>query len=292
MSAIVEKAFILENDMGFPIRCDLRVPEGAGPFAVVVLLHGFKGFKDWGMFPPTARHLAENGIACVALNASMNGVGEKLEEFTELEKFARNTPGREVLDVELVVREIRGGFDGRLDPERMGLLGHSRGGGVVLLVASRDTRVKCVVTWASVASFLRYTKRAIEEWRTSGRLAVPNLRTGQILWLEREVLEDLEAKCEEYDLERACRSVRASCLVAHGEVDEAVGIEDAERLFRWLGSSEKRLLSVPGAGHTFGAVHPWQGPTPPWEMVMRETTAWFRKYLSSAALSRDRGPTS
>jgi dipeptidyl aminopeptidase/acylaminoacyl peptidase len=279
LSAISEKAFTLENDRGLPIRCDLRTPEGSGPFPIVVMLHGFKGFKDWGMFPPSARHLAANGIACVSLNASMNGVGERLEEFTELEKFARNTPGREVLDVEHVLREIAGGIDPRLDPARLGLLGHSRGGGVVLLVAARNPHVKCVVTWASVASFFRYTKRAIEEWRTSGRLEVPNLRTGQILWLERDVLEDLEAKREEYDLEKACRKIEASCLVVHGKVDEAVGFEDAEKLSSWLASPEKRLLPVPSAGHTFGAVHPWQGPTPSWELVMRETTAWFRKHL-------------
>ena len=118
---IRESAFRLENDVGLPIRCDLRRPEGDGPFPAVVVLHGFKGFKDWGMFPPTARRLAERGLAVVSMNASMNGVGEDLLEFTELEKFARNTPQRAILDLERVIDAVEAGdVDPTIDPSRLG----------------------------------------------------------------------------------------------------------------------------------------------------------------------------
>jgi dipeptidyl aminopeptidase/acylaminoacyl peptidase len=282
VTAVREQRFQLENEVGFPIRCDLRLPPGEGPFPVVVILHGFKGFKDWGMFPPTGRALAEAGVATVALNASMNGVGEDLEEFTELDRFAWNTPRREVLDVGFVIEAIsRTEVDSSLDVNRLGVLGHSRGGAVVTLVASRDPRVKCVVTWSTIASFLRYTDRALEEWRRSGRLEVPNQRTGQTMWLEREVLEDLEANAEEYDLEAACRRITAPFLVVHGELDEAVDTEDARKLHAWAGAEDKELVIVPKTGHTFGAAHPWQGPTPAWETAVTATSKWFSRWLAA-----------
>jgi dienelactone hydrolase len=275
-----ETSFRLVNDEGLPVRCDVRRPEGTGPFPAVVILHGFKGFKDWGMFPPTARRLAERGLASVAMNTSRNGVEERLEEFTDLEAFARNTPGRELGDVATVVDAVAAGELGaELDAERIGLLGHSRGGGVAVLAAAADPRIRCLVTWASIARFLRYTDRAVAEWRRTGRLEVPNARTGQRMWLDRTVLDDLEANRERYDLEAAARRVTAPYLAVHGERDEAVEPGDSARLIELAGSSEKRLLVVPRAGHTFGAAHPWNGGSPAWEEAVRETGEWFATWL-------------
>ena len=275
-----ERALVLMNDEGLPVRIDVRVPGGDGPFPVVVIVHGFKGFKDWGMFPPTAHALGARGVATVALNTSRNGVGEDPLEFTELSSFARNTPGREVADVRLVVDSIEAGeADPALDVSRLGLLGHSRGGGVVLLEASRDPRVRAVVTWASIASFDRSTPRAKEEWRAQGRMDVPNARTGQVMWLDSAVLDDLEAHRAEYDLEAACARLRSPFLALHGDLDEAVDPGDAERLHAWCGSAVKQVRRVPRTGHTFGAVHPWAGPTPAWERVVAATAEWFEAHL-------------
>ncbi|MGQ0723415.1 MAG: alpha/beta hydrolase family protein [Candidatus Eiseniibacteriota bacterium] len=278
--SLLEGRTSLSNDEGLPVRCDVRRREGPGSFPVVVILHGFKGFKDWGMFPPTARKLAERGLATVAMNASRNGVADRLEEFTDLPSFARNTPRREVGDVHRVIEGIRSGELGEgLDPRRIGLLGHSRGGGVVLLAAAAEPAVRSVVTWASISTFLRYTDRAMAEWRRAGRLDVPNARTGQLMWLDRSVLEDLEARRAEYDLEAAAGRLRAPLLAVHGEQDEAVEPADSERLVRWAASPEKRLLVIPKTGHTFGAAHPWNGGSPAWERAVLETGDWFLRSL-------------
>jgi pimeloyl-ACP methyl ester carboxylesterase len=173
----------------------------------------------------------------------------------------------------------RGDVDPALDAARLGLLGHSRGGGVALLVASRDPGVRAVVAWASIASFDRWTPRAKDEWRARGRIDVPNLRTGQVLWLDREVLEDLERSRGEYDLEAAARRLAAPLLLIHGQVDEAVDPGESERLLAWAAPAEKRLLRIARAGHTFGAVHPWAGPTPAWEEAVGATVEWLAAHL-------------
>ena len=41
--------FTIESSEGLPIRGDLESTGGAR--ALVVIVHGFKGFKDWGFFP-------------------------------------------------------------------------------------------------------------------------------------------------------------------------------------------------------------------------------------------------
>ncbi len=284
----------LANDEGLPVRADVLVPDGEGPHPLVVIVHGFKGFKDWGMFPPTARRLAERGIASVRMNVSCNGIGEDPERFTELERFARNTPGREVADVGLVLDAVLAGAAGpAVDPARLGLLGHSRGGGTVLLAAAaRADAVRAVVTWASVATFQRYTDRAKREWRERGRLDVPNARTGQTMWLDVSVLDDLEANAAAYDLQAACGALRAPYLALHGDLDEAVDPSESERLAAWSGSPVKELRRVPRTGHTFGAVHPWAGPTPAWERVADATAEWFANHLGGDATPRpspDRG---
>jgi dienelactone hydrolase len=276
----VETSVRLANDEGLAVRCDVRRPDGPGPFPVVVILHGFKGFKDWGMFPPTARRLAERGLASVAMNASRNGVEDRPEELTDLDAFARNTPGRELGDVATVTEAIAAGELGaELDPERLGLLGHSRGGGVAVLAAAADPRIRCLVTWASIARFLRHTDRAVAEWRRTGRLEVPNARTGQRMWLDRSVLEDLEANRDRYDLEAAAGRLAVPYLAVHGERDEAVEPGDSARLIERAGSAEKRLHVIPRTGHTFGAAHPWNGGSPAWEEAVRETGDWFARWL-------------
>jgi len=277
---VVETAAVLRNDEDLPVRCDVRVPEGRGPFPVAVVLHGFKGFKDWGMFPPTARRLAERGIGTVCLNTSRNGVAERLEEFTDLEGFAKNTPRREVLDVRLVLDAVtEGRLGAALDAGRLGLLGHSRGGGVVVLTAAGDSRVRCVVTWASVSTFYRYPDRLIGEWRRTGRREVPNARTGQVLWMDRTVLEDLEARRDEYDLRAACARLRAPLLAVHGELDEAVDPTESAELVEWVASADKRLVRIPKTGHTFGAAHPWNGGSPAWERAVDESAEWLLRWL-------------
>lgn len=55
------------------------------------------------------------------------------------------------------------------------------------------------------------------------------------------------------DLEEAYRAKAASItipvLVIHGEVDTLAPLEHAEEMFRSFASKEKRMLTVPGAGH-------------------------------------------
>lgn len=48
----------ISNSSGDVIRGNVHLPDNPKGAPVVILCHGFKGFKDWGFFPITADRLA------------------------------------------------------------------------------------------------------------------------------------------------------------------------------------------------------------------------------------------
>jgi fermentation-respiration switch protein FrsA (DUF1100 family) len=68
-------------------------------------------------------------------------------------------------------------------------------------------------------------------------------------------------------------------LIVHGDVDEAVSVDDAASLATAAASDTTVLRIVPGGGHTFGAKHPWAGGTPELQTAMDETVAWFARHI-------------
>ncbi len=263
---------------GARIRADVLLPDGPPPETAVVLVHGFKGFKDWGFFPSTAQALAGDGHAAISLNFSLNGIGDRPTEFTDLEAFGRNTLSRELDELLLVLDALREPGLLPLPPRRIGLLGHSRGGGDAVLAAG-ERPLDALVTWAAVATFDRWSPETKEEWRQAGRIYVLNGRTGQQMPLDLSLLEDWEEHRDRLDIEEAARRLEVPWLVLHGEADEAVSARDARRLAGAGARGPVRLHLVERAGHTFGVGHPFTGPTPEYEEVLRLTRRHFRKHL-------------
>lgn len=263
---------------GARIRADIRVPEGPPPVSAVVIVHGFKGFKDWGFFPHVAHLLAGDGHATVSLNFSLNGIGEHPEEFTELDAFGRNTLSRELDELLLVLEALREPGILPLPPQRIGLLGHSRGGGDAIL-AAEAAGVDALVTWSAVATFDRWSEATKAEWRERGRMFVLNGRTGQQMPLDLALLEDWESNRDRLDIQGAASRLEVPWLIVHGEADEAVSAGDARILARAGAEAGARLHLVEGAGHTFGAGHPFQGETPHLAEALRVTRRHFRRHL-------------
>lgn len=259
------------------VRGDVRMPEGAPPRTAVVLVHGFKGFKDWGFFPWVAEQLAAAGHAVVSFNFSRNGIGPDLESFTELDRFGRNTLSRELDELLWVLDRVEEGEWVRRRPRKIGLLGHSRGGGDAVLAAREHGAVEALVTWSAVATFDRWDQETKEEWREDGVVYVLNSRTGQQMPLEVSLLEDFETHGERLDIEAAAARVKAPWLIVHGRGDLSVDEEDARRLAR--ASGDARLLLVEGAGHTFEVGHPFEGPSPELLQVVEATRGHFHAHL-------------
>jgi dienelactone hydrolase len=260
---------------GGPLRLDMRTSARAGEVRpAVAICHGFKGFKDWGFFPKLAERLAVAGFTAITFNFSGSGVSDG-EVFDETERWAHQRPSTDLEDVATVLDWAAG--EGA---EWCGLVGHSRGGGLSVLHAVRDPRVKALVTWAAVDHFLRWPEQEVARWRAEGRIDVVNQRTGQVLTMLRDHLDDMDANAKtSLDVMAAAARVRVPWLIAHGTDDRAVVPEVGRALGAASGSERTELMLVEGADHTFGIRHPWQGSTPAFDAVLERTVAHLARSL-------------
>lgn len=260
------------------ILIDVRAGGRASTRPAVLVLHGFKGFKDWGMFPPLSQRLAQAGFSVVSPNLSGSGVDDG-GDFSLPERFGHNTFSAELEDVRRVIDALMAGQLGVPTPSTLGLIGHSRGGGIAILQAARDPRVRALVTWAAISSVERWPAPQRSSWRAAGKTDIQNARTGQVLPLYTDVLDDIEQNASALDIEAAGRRIRIPWLLIHGTEDESVRFAEAERLKAASARPDTRLLPIEGGGHTFGAVHPWRATTPELATVFDATLAWLTTRL-------------
>lgn len=280
---MIHRRFTLTSRLGEPIRGDLRLPAVPGPHPVVVCCHGFKGFKDWGFHPWLGGRLAEAGLAAVHFDFSRNGVRADGGDIEDLDAFRDNTLSIERDDLDTVLDVLlSGSLDPSLDPSRLALLGHSRGGGIALLGAAERHEVKALATWAAVSHFDRMNDEpALAEWRRTGVYEVVNSRTGQMLPMGVAFLDDVLRNLDRLDLRAAAARLEAPWLVVHGLADETVPFGEAEAL-RAASGKRASLLALDGAGHTFGAVHPFAGPTPHLTEALEATIDHLRTTLAGS----------
>jgi uncharacterized protein len=163
-------------------------------------------------------------------------------------------------------------------PSSTGLLGHSRGGGMAVLYTSGDPRVRALVTWAAIATVDRWPEAAREAWRRTGVREERNARTGQILPMYLDLLDDVESNAAALDIAGAAARIAVPWLLVHGTGDEAVSVGEGERLA--AAAPGARFMPVPETGHTFGAAHPWRGSTPELDRVTDATLSFFAAELT------------
>jgi len=251
---------------GRPILLD--VYPAAPALGVLVFVHGFKGFKDWGHWHLLGTNLAQAGYTFVAFNFSHNGTRpEALQEFVDLEAFGQNNFSKERYDLEEVLRWLRDKPEEipaeALALNNLWLIGHSRGGPIALLTAARDPRIAGLVTWASVSS-LAYAwpdQAFLDRWKREGQYTVVNGRTGQEMPIYYQLYEDYRAHRSEMDVHRAAQALNKPYLIQHGTQDPAVPEEAARNLHRWTPGSHLHLIQ--GGDHVFGGRHPWKSDALP-----------------------------
>lgn len=242
----------------------------------VIICHGYKGFKDWGMFPYAAHALAEE-VDVISINFSHNGVGANLLEFTELEKFARDTYSKDLEDLHAVVNDIRNRED-PVSQKPIILLGHSRGAGVCLIYGlDHSELITGVISWNGIANVDLFTEENKAEMRATGRTYTLNGRTKQNMPLDLEILEDMERNRERFDILGRISGATFPISLIQGTEDGERGIRGSMRLVEV--NPAIAWIRIPEGNHTFGTVHPFQGETKPLNEAIRETIHTIRGML-------------
>ncbi len=234
---------------------------------IILFLHGFKGFKDWGHFNAMAEFFAENGFAFCKFNFSHNGVlPEHNTDLTDMEAFAANNLTTELADLEVVLHYFQSGKSASegilIDKNSVVLMGHSRGGGLAIVKAAEGERgIKALITLGALSSFEHlWEGGSMEAWQQEGRRYIRNSRTGQDMPLDYQLVEDFLKNHDRLDIISRAGDVEHPWLIVHGENDETVPLRDAFTLAKANGHAQTHV--VPATNHTFGSSHPGQNGLP------------------------------
>jgi len=277
----VSKDFVLNTSQGNKLKATIFGKENIRQSPCIILVHGFKGFKDWGFCPYIGEYFSKRNFFVITFNFSHNGIGNNLTEFTELDKFAENTFSLEISELSAIIVAYKNNFFGETNNKYIGLLGHSRGSGISILTAKQKNEINAVAVWASVSNFDRYSKRQKEVWRKKGVFEVLNTRTNQVMKLNVSLLDDLEKNKDGIlNIEYAVRNLKIPLFIAHGEQDLAVPIKEAETIYDWSNKEMTEFIKIPSTGHTFNAKHPFEGSNPKLDFLLNKTEEFFINNLT------------
>lgn len=263
---IRQENFSLKGSTDKLITGDITFDDVNTTLPLVIFVHGFKGFKDWGTHNSVARYFAQNGFRYIKFNFSHNGVtAGNQQDVTDMEAFASNTASKELYDLSQVISFAcdKENFSGT---NKVSLLGHSRGGGLSIIQTSTDPRIDKLVTWGAVSDFRSLWKpEQLEQWRKKGRIEVENARTKEKMPLNLTLLEDLDDNKDILDIEAAAKRLNVPWLIVHGNNDINVDVSVAKKLNEI--QLNARLNIIEGADHVFGAKHPFDGQVLPKQLL-------------------------
>jgi pimeloyl-ACP methyl ester carboxylesterase len=276
MHLIHEKNLIYEGADGRKSLYDLTIPKNWNG-KIILFVHGYMGFKDWGCWNLVGEFFVENSFGFVKYNVSHNGgTTEHPIDFPDTDAFARNTYSKELEDFESIIKTL----DNRLKDDGIAgyeiyPIGHSRGGGIVAL-QSKHPRIDKWASWAGISSIAKRFPQGetLEAWRENRYRYVKNGRTKQELPHHFDQFVDFEANRARLNIENYCKSNSKPCLILHGREDTSVSLSEGENLANW---TQTPLLVIENTQHTFGASHPWSSSEMPkaLEEVCRQTLLFF-----------------
>lgn len=250
----------IKGAKGRTIPIDIHVKEGiSSSMPLVIFVHGYKGFKDFGAWGKIGDQMAEKGIVFIRFNFSHNGTTASLPmDFTDLNAFGENNYSIEVSDLKKVIDFIYSEAKtySSWDENNITLIGHSRGGGMAIL-ASSYSKVSKLITWAAINSTFKGMPTGVdlEKWKEDGVRYVVNGRTKQNMPHFYQFYEDLISNEEALNIEKKAKTLSKPWLIIHGDTDEAVPLEDGILMNEW--NENSKLEVVKNGTHTFSISHPW-----------------------------------
>ena len=154
----------------------LVVPDGEGPFAGLVYLHGSETWRD--DFLDEAIAMAHGGAASLVIDAPFARTGDDrryaLADFGDPED-ERAMTAQAIVDVRRAYDVLSARDD--VDPQRLGFVGHSWGASLGVVLAAVDARPSALVLITGRPSWTGFLAASDEDW-----VARERERTGDAAW--------------------------------------------------------------------------------------------------------------
>lgn len=250
----------IEGSKGNPIYGSTNTPEGT-PRGVVLIAHGYMGYKEYGMFPWLAEQCAALGYRAHRFNFSHSGMLPGDGPFEREDLFEQATWNRQVEDLEILASSLK-------KPDIPFILfGHSRGGVSTLLALGRGAVVADgAIVLSSPSSCLTMAKEQEAMLVANGRLETASGRTGQTLHVGKRFVEEQRADPQGHDLLALARNITLPVLIMHGDADPTVPPSCARDLDAALPQSTVAL--IPGGDHVCNTPNPFAITSQPSEQLL------------------------
>ncbi|XP_006357701.1 uncharacterized protein [Solanum tuberosum] len=210
-----------------------------GSMEIVVLCHGFRSSKDFNTIVNLAVALEKEGISVFRFDFPGNGESEG--------SFQYGNYCREADDLHSVVEYFNGA-----NCKVTAVLGHSKGGDVVLLYASKYHNVHTVINLSGRYNLEkgiaeRLGKDFLEIIKKDSFIDVKN-RAGNVDYrvTEESLMDRLNTNMHD-----ACLQIDKGCrvLTVHGSADEIIPVEDALEFDKII--PNHKLHIIEGANHCY-----------------------------------------
>jgi len=253
---IVKENYAVTGSKGRLMLADLTFNKANRKAPLIIFVHGFKGFKDWGTHNLIANYFARHGFRFLKFNFSHNGTTpDQPTDFADLIAFSENTFTMELYDLDKIIDFA---CNGTAIPkaEQVLLIGHSMGGGISIIKAAEDKRIGKLVTLAAVSGFGNlWPKNEEEQWKIQEIRYITNKRTGQQMPLKSTLLNDLEQHPLRLNILEKAKEIQQPWLIINGEKDPTVTVQQARQLKK--ANHEAELAIIDNADHVFNAKHPY-----------------------------------
>ncbi|CAH8267785.1 unnamed protein product [Arabidopsis lyrata] len=208
-----------------------------GSTEVVVLCHGFRSNKNNQIMNNVAAVIEKEGISAFRFDFSGNGESEG--------SFYYGNYNHEADDLHSVIQYFTN--KNRVVPI---ILGHSKGGDVVLLYASKYHDVRNVINLSGRYDLKKGIRERLgedflERIKQQGFIDVGDGKSGYRV-TEKSLMDRLST-----DMHEACLKIDKECrvLTVHGSADEVIRVEDAKEFAKVI--PNHKLEIVEGANHCY-----------------------------------------
>ncbi|MBI3957122.1 MAG: alpha/beta fold hydrolase [Candidatus Kerfeldbacteria bacterium] len=260
-NATYTRYFVTYKSSELTISGIMNIPKGNGPFPVLILNHGYidrSVYTNGRGLKREQDYLARNGFAVLHIDYRCHAQSDcdNPDELALRLNYA--------VDAMNAVQAVRSSNHPKLDGNRIGMLGHSMGGGVTLTsITAKPDLINAAVLFAPVSSdavdnFERWTTRRPDD--------------------AQEIVEKYgdptssPAFWDDVSPRTFFENVAVPLQIHHGARDESVPLEWSDATAAALREVGKTVenYTYPGQPHEF---------TSAWGTVMGRTAAFFRENL-------------
>jgi len=242
----------------------MNVPKGKGPFPVIITNHGHIDTRIYTNGRGLKReqdYLARSGFVVIHPDYRNHAFSGKDPD--DLAGFRLGY----TIDAINCIMAVKNSAYKFFNKDKIGVLGHSMGGGVVFnVLVVRPDLVQAAVLFAPMSTdardnFYRWQLRPKHHSETAEKIIAQygSPETNPTFW------DGLSAKSY-------LKNIKAPILLHHGTADQSVPTAWSDKLVEWLKADGKKIIycKYPGERHEF---------CPAWPLVMQRTVRFFNQYL-------------